>query len=73
MRLGEYASAGRVATTAGIVDAFIYLGSGLSGAATGELAQRMGWPYLFALWAATCLSGAVLIAFSARREYARKL
>ena len=57
----EYYDLGRVGTVAGLVDAFIYLGSSLSGVVTGALAENAGWQTVFFIWAAGALVGAVVI------------
>lgn len=60
----EYYGLGRVGTVAGLVDAFIYLGSGLSGFLTGALAERSGWRLVFLIWCVGSLVGAALLHIS---------
>ena len=50
----EYERFNRVAIVAGLVDAFIYLGSALSGVVTGMISDRYGWSMVFPQWALAC-------------------
>lgn len=66
----EYERAGRVGLVAGMMDAFIYLGSALAGVTVGVVSDAVGWHPVFALWSATsamaCAAG-LLSARGARR------
>ena len=63
----EYAGMRRVGLAAGMIDCFIYLGSALSGSATGSIAGAAGWGSVFAVWAGASAAGAALILLSGRR------
>lgn len=52
----EYERVGRVGLVAGMVDAFIYLGSSLAGIVTGAVSDAAGWWPVFALWGAAALA-----------------
>ena len=55
----EYERAGRVGVVAGMMDAFIYVGSALAGVVTGAVSDAAGWKPVFAIWcAAAILAGA---------------
>ena len=69
----EYYGLGRVGTVAGLVDAFIYLGSSLSGVLTGALAERTGWQTVFLVWTIGALIGAVAIGVAALPKFMDKL
>lgn len=64
----EYLDSGRVALTAGLVDATIYVGSALSGTFAGTLRDWMGWSAVFASWAIFSLVGVVMVILAARRR-----
>lgn len=69
----EYDRLRLVGTVAGMVDAAIYLGSGLAGILAGAVAQSAGWQAVFALWCASGVAGATLILLSARERYRKNL
>ena len=69
----EYDRLRLVGTVAGMVDAAIYLGSGLAGILAGAVAQSAGWQAVFALWCASGVAGAALILLSARERYRKNL
>lgn len=55
----EYERVGRVGLVAGMVDAFIYIGSSLAGIVTGAVSDAAGWQPVFALWGAAALVACV--------------
>ncbi|MBQ8972458.1 MAG: MFS transporter [Clostridia bacterium] len=65
----EYHSTGRVGFVAGMVDALIYVGSALSGTATGALSGRFGWGGVFVSWILCSLLGlaSMVLAIRIRR------
>lgn len=69
----EYDRLRLVGTVAGMVDAAIYLGSGLAGILAGAVAQSAGWQAVFALWCVSGVAGAALILLSARERYRKNL
>ena len=58
----QYASLNRVALSAGLMDAMIYVGSSFSGSFAGFLSDRFGWTAVFVFWAALSLVGIVAVA-----------
>lgn len=65
----EYGKLRCVGTVAGLVDAFIYLGSGLSGVLTGALAENAGWQIVFIIWAVGSLIGSAAMFFASRPRF----
>lgn len=56
----EYDASGRVGLVAGLIDAFIYVGSALAGTLTGFMRQSMGsWSFVYAVWVVVALIGAM--------------
>ena len=49
----EYEGAGRVGLVAGMMDAFIYVGSALAGVVIGVVSDAVGWHPVFILWGVT--------------------
>ncbi len=62
----EYERAGRVGLAAGLSDCFIYLGSSLSGVATGALSDAAGWPLVFTVWCAVAAASTAFAVLSVR-------
>lgn len=69
----EYGKLKCVGTVAGLVDAFIYLGSGLSGVLTGALAENAGWQIVFIIWAVGSLIGSAAMYFASRPRFMKTL
>ncbi len=67
----EYEGAGRVGLVAGMMDAFIYVGSALAGVVTGVVSDATGWHAVFILWGATSAAACAAALMSVRG--ARKL
>lgn len=66
----QFSRMNRVALTAGLMDAMIYVGSAFSGSFAGYLSDRFGWEAVFVSWAAACLAGTGMMA--AARRLARR-
>ena len=68
----EYEGAGRVGLVAGMMDAFIYVGSALAGVLTGVVSDAVGWHPVFILWGATsaaaCAAGLMSVRGARRLE-----
>ena len=58
---------GRVSTVSGILNAFTYIGSGLSAYGIAALSERFGWRAVVTAWVAVTLAGTVLCALSVRK------
>ena len=56
-----------------MIDAFIYLGSGLAGITAGAVSEWAGWSAVFALWVVSALCGAAAMLFASRRKFMEKL
>lgn len=64
----EYDAIGRTGTTAGLIDAFIYLGSALAGALAGGVYEHAGMRMLCLIWLGGCiLAGAMMLASGKRK------
>ena len=65
----EYDAVGKTGTTAGLIDAFIYLGSALAGVLAGGIYEQSGVQMLYGIWAICCvLAGLMMIASKKRRK-----
>ena len=65
----EYDAVGKTGTTAGLIDAFIYLGSALAGVLAGGIYEQSGVQMLYGIWAICCvLAGSMMIASKKRRK-----
>ncbi|MBE5766378.1 MAG: MFS transporter [Clostridiales bacterium] len=69
----EYDRLKRVGAVAGMIDAFIYLGSGLAGITAGAVSEWAGWTAVFALWVVSALCGAAAMLFSSREKFMKNL
>ena len=59
----EYDAVGKTGTTAGMIDASIYLGSALAGVLAGGIYERSGVQMLYGIWAICCVvAGMMMIA-----------
>ena len=63
----EYDSSGRVGFVAGLIDAFIYVGSALAGTLTGFMRESMGsWSGVYAAWVVVSIIGAIAMFMSVK-------
>ena len=69
----EYDRLKRVGAAAGMIDAFIYLGSGLAGITSGAVSEWAGWTAVFALWMVSALCGAAAMLVASHRKFMEKL
>ncbi|MDD3242453.1 MAG: MFS transporter [Eubacteriales bacterium] len=65
----EYDKAKRVGLVAGLMDSAIYLGSGLSGVATGAMLDNLGLNVTALLWSAAAVLAAAATFFAAAKKW----
>ena len=56
----DYERVGHVALVAGLMDAFIYVGSAMAGVVTGAISDSAGWPWVFVLWGASAVASGAM-------------
>ena len=61
----QFILSNRVALVAGLMDAFIYVGSAFSGAFVGYLADQSGWTAVFVSWVVFAVIGVVTVFWAA--------
>lgn len=66
----HFAKMGKVAGTTGLLNAFTYVGSAVSGYGIGAVSGTMGWNFTILLWIAIAALG-VLLCLSVTRRWAR--
>lgn len=57
-----------VATVAGILNAFVYIGSAISNYGIGAISEAIGWTWVIVFWAGTAILGAVLGIWSYKKK-----
>jgi len=69
----EYDAVKRVGMVAGLMDSAIYLGSGISGVATGAMLDVLGMGPTGIIWTAAAAAGAVCMLLAARKKWMKAL